>query len=115
MIINHEKIKREYNTIQTKLEINKYASYTWLIVPGDKYINAAGKMAKLPGIVYTDKDYIHKLSIKRNINRFSLVERIPQEIRGFIFEALELYGTNTFYDKVLEGKMTQRRIGWVLI
>ena len=107
ILIEQEKAAGEYSTIQRELDRKKYASLMKLIVPGDKYVDAEGKLAEMPSNVYTDKDMIHDRLIDRNIKHFSAAKETPQGINGFIYNALGPHGTSEFSDRVLDGNMTE--------
>ena len=77
ILIEQEKAAGEYSTIQRELDRKKYASLMKLIVPGDKYVDAEGKLAEMPSNVYTDKDMIHDRLIDRNIKHFSAEKETP--------------------------------------
>ena len=96
--IEQEQIKGEYSSIQQELERKKYISLTRLIVSGETYQDSLGNTVESPGTVYTDKEKVHDLLIKRNEKYFSLADKTPQGINGFIYEALGPYGTSEFND-----------------
>ena len=77
IIIEQEKIRKEYSDIQRELERKKFNALTRLIVPGEKYVDANGQEQERPGLMYTDRDTIHKLLINRSIKHFSQAEDTP--------------------------------------
>ena len=107
ILIEQEKVRKEYSVVQRELERKKYSSLKRLIVPGTKYIDAEGITQELPSNVYTDQETIHNLLIDRNIKHFSQAKDTPQGINGFIYNALGPHRTSDFSDRVLEGNMTE--------
>ena len=107
ILIQQEKVGREFTIVQQELERKKYSSLKRLIVQGNKYVDAAGNTQELPSNIYTDKETTQNLLIDRKFKHFSLAKETRQGTNGFIYQTLWPHRTSKFSDRVLDGNITE--------
>ena len=96
IMVEQEKVQSTFNNIRCNQGRKGNSSLLCLEIPGKTYIVNEGIEREIPSKVLTDQKNIQDEIIQWNISHFSRVLKTPQEISGFLFEALDEHGTTNF-------------------